>query len=513
MITELQDNTLLPKISGVDLIAAEAKYHMKCMTNLRNRYRSHLTRARQESCEEDEKMKESQAFIELNAYIESSVENEKLFFLLCELRSLYVSRLQTLGVQKQVNRTRLKTSILENFPDAQEQNDGKNVVIIFKKAIQGIVKEVVQQRDFSEDAVILAKASAIVRKDIFSHEGFKFSGSFPQDCQARSVPASLKSLMSMILSGVNIKNTEAQESQPCLTVCQTIIFNTNAKERSTVQSKTGQSRHTKSREPPLPLYLGFNVHAMTRSKTLIAKLYQMGLSVSYLRIMELEDMFATSISERFEADGFVVPACLKKGVFTVGALDNSDHNPSSMTAASSFHGTGISLFQLPTISNPGEERPPVALPPQGTGHALPEEYATVYPVELNTSKAVVPTRDMKEIVSCMAEAKRNEEQWVVHSLEKLDEESVTSGDTLAWAAFHASAQTEEDPPALTALLPLFYEKAATPAMVKHGMDVIWQAVTFLNPGQVPIITVDQPLFALAKMVQWKWPDSHGEQRM
>jgi hypothetical protein len=118
---------------------------------------------------------------------------------------------------------------------------------------------------------------------------------------------------------------------------------------------------------------------------------------------------------------------------------------------------------------------------------------------------------MKEIVSRMAEAKRSEEQWVVHSLEKLDEESVTSGDTLAWAAFHASAQTKEDPPALTALLPLFYEKAATPAMVKHGMDVIRQAVTFLNPGQVPIITVDQPLFELAKMVQWKWPDSHGEQ--
>jgi hypothetical protein len=95
--------------------------------------------------------------------------------------------------------------------------------------------------------------------------------------------------------------------------------------------------------------------------------------------------------------------------------------------------------------------------------------------------------------------------WCILS-KKLDEESVTSGDTLAWAAFHASAQTEEDPPALTALLSLFYEKAATPAMVKHGMDVIRQAVTFLNPGQVPIITVDQPLFALAKMVQWKWPD-------
>ena len=63
---------------------------------------------------------------------------------------------------------------------------------------------------------------------------------------------------------------------------------------------------------------------------------------------------------------------------------------------------------------------------------------------------------------------------------------------------------------MTALLPLFYEKAATPAMVKRGMDVLMQAITFLNPDQVPIIAVDQPLFALVKMVQWKWPASHGE---
>ena len=98
-----------------------------------------------------------------------------------------------------------------------------------------------------------------------------------------------------------------------------------------------------------------------------------------------------------------------------------------------------------------------------------------------------------------------------HSLRKLEEVSISSSDTVTWAAYHASTQTEEHPPALTALLPLFYEKAATPAMVKHGMDVLRQAITFLNPNQVPVITVDQPLFALAKLVQWKWPVSHGEQ--
>ena len=152
------------------------------------------------------------------------------------------------------------------------------------KAIHGMIKDAVRQRDFLEDALILAKAAGIIREDMFSHKGFTFSGSFTKDCQESTVPASLKSLVSMILTGVNIENTEAQESQPCLTVCQTIFF--NAKERSTTKSKTGQTRHTQAREPPLPLYIGLNVHALMRSKTLITKLYQMGISVSYQRIVE-----------------------------------------------------------------------------------------------------------------------------------------------------------------------------------------------------------------------------------
>ena len=37
---------------------------------------------------------------------------------------------------------------------------------------------------------------------------------------------------------------------------------------------------------------------------------------------------------------FVQLGCMRKGLFTVGALDNLDHNPSSSTGKDSFHGTG-----------------------------------------------------------------------------------------------------------------------------------------------------------------------------
>ena len=42
--------------------------------------------------------------------------------------------------------------------------------------------------------------------------------------------------------------------------------------------------------------------------------------------MEIEDSLATSLCERFKEDGCVSPACLRKGLFAVGALDNLDHN-------------------------------------------------------------------------------------------------------------------------------------------------------------------------------------------
>ena len=49
-------------------------------------------------------------------------------------------------------------------------------------------------------------------------------------------------------------------------------------------------------------------------------------------------------------------------------------------------------------------------------------------------------------------------------------------------------------------MPLFYEKAAS-AVIKHGMNMLKKATQFLNPGQISIISLDAPLFALAKLVQ------------
>ena len=66
-------------------------------------------------------------------------------------------------------------------------------------------------------------------------------------------------------------------------------------------------------------------------------------------------------------------------------------------------------------------------------------------------------------------------------------EELTKGVYLSWAAYHASVTELPSPlPCLSSLLPLFYEKAATVAMMKHGMFVIKEATEFLNPYQIAV---------------------------
>ena len=61
---------------------------------------------------------------------------------------------------------------------------------------------------------------------------------------------------------------------------------------------------------------------------------------------------------------------------------------------------------------------------------------------------------------------------------------------------------EDSDVAVTSLLPLFHEQDKSVAMIRHSMDIVKTAVEMLNPGQVPVITFDQSLYALAKQIQW-----------
>ena len=74
----------------------------------------------------------------------------------------------------------------------------------------------------------------------------------------------------------------------------------------------------------------------------------------------------------------------------------------------------------------------------------------------------------------MAGAQLKEISWLKHACQLLEKNEIEKGVTITWSAFHASFQ---DVPAdshitFTQMLLLFYEKAATVAMIKHGINVL-----------------------------------------
>lgn len=236
MATDLQETALLTRIEGGDLIALDAKYHLACLAGLRNRHRS-LMRQRQDSSDsqKQEKKIQARAFVELITHVENCVEGGQLYFKLSSLRELYENRLLDLGIRKEINKVRFKEQVLKHFPHAQEQSDGKNVILVFEQGMQEMLKQALKC-DYEEDALILAKAAKIVRGDIFDSNGFKFNASFPSECQQDSVPTYLKSLVTMMLVGVDLKDQSSADSQACLTVSQTILF--NCKKRANWQIST-----------------------------------------------------------------------------------------------------------------------------------------------------------------------------------------------------------------------------------------------------------------------------------
>lgn len=99
--------------------------------------------------------------------------------------------------------------------------------------------------------------------------------------------------------------------------------------------------------------------------------------------------------------------------------------------------------------------------------------------------------------------------------EYLENSETASTENISWAAYHANNQDQRHHPVSvtsTALLPLFQDSAHSVATIKHCMDVIKNAVEHINAGQVPVIAFDQPLFAIAKQIQCKWPKKYGEDK-
>ncbi|KAJ8406047.1 hypothetical protein AAFF_G00309350 [Aldrovandia affinis] len=253
-----------------------------------------------------------------------------------------------------------------------------------------------------------------------------------------------------------------------------------------------------------------SVYTKTRKRKLVEMLNEHGISISYDRVLEISAQLGDATVSKYVEDGVVCPPVLRKGLFTTSAMDNIDHNPTATTATTSFHGTSVSVFQHPTKEDKGEECGQLKFGEKKvkTVPELPDSFTNVRPAFFTKKKPSPPQSGVTHPdTSLLRPQLAMEYEW----LEKV---TVTDGPVdVTWSAHHASQKRGKPfEVSITSLLPLLQDQAHSVATVKHVMDKIKEIVAFLNPGQVPVIAADQPIYAVAKQVQWHWPEIYGEDK-
>ena len=77
------------------------------------------------------------------------------------------------------------------------------------------------------------------------------------------------------------------------------------------------SRHSKDREPPLPVYIGLLIHSQTQQSNLVSNLHDLRICISYDRILEIENEAAYAICEQYKTEGVLCPRNLRETFTTV----------------------------------------------------------------------------------------------------------------------------------------------------------------------------------------------------
>ncbi|VDI24249.1 Hypothetical predicted protein [Mytilus galloprovincialis] len=146
------------------------------------------------------------------------------------------------------------------------------------------------------------------------------------------------------------------------------------------------------------------IHCKTRKRDLVDTFFKLGLSVSYDQVLQIATFMVNDACRRYIKEGIVCPTILLQNIFTSSAVNNIDHNPTSISSKDPFNGTGISLFQHISEDYQGVVQTFVQSEPMLKCHSkrvslLPESYSNLPLAVLRFSEPSIPLVTCKEELS------------------------------------------------------------------------------------------------------------------
>ena len=244
------------------------------------------------------------------------------------------------------------------------------------------------------------------------------------------------------------------------------------------------------------------VHTNIRNLSTIRNLSKLGLRISKDRFAHVSVCMGNAVIEMNEQEGHVLPTNLRKRLFSTESFDNIDIETKSSTAFTSLHGTAASVNQHLSENVISVSRKPMAFSNMKTLRKLPSFYTDVSPAYLPPI-CHFPSFDENGNLPNLEEDILNEdEKWLKETT------------NMPWSIFHAKKYiSPKAVPDISAMLPIWRDNSKSPATIKHILDVLGPAIDYLNPEQPMVVGFDQPLYAIAKRLQWYQPDQYGYQKL
>lgn len=424
--------------------------------------------------------------------------SEQKLYKLSQLAKTMSERLNNLGFDNiTIHTTRLKDQLLLAIPGFRADKIGREILLSFDENVKHLVSSAIKNDHKSNDE-FLAKAAEILRETFIGANGPVFSGSFNQNfCPEQTTSKTLVKFLSTLMGG------DTESSNIAENIAQIIQFN-SVKHRNPQASYV---RHNMQREQPLPIHIGLLIHSLSGKRSLVDELFEMGLCVSYSRVLDIERALASKVCEIYMNDNCVCPPHLTSGVFTTAAVDNIDHNPRSTTANYSFHGTGISIIQHHTEPKNDNYQQVIHLNKSDffnkSKPSLPRNYYEIPSLPTVTGEIPLSSVNWDPTLSSTKPL-----QYVKDWFES------NNGESISWSAYNSRSCADISSfKSTSAMLPLIKDNVNSPSVVRHTMDIVISTTQKINPGQTPVWTGDQPVYAIAKELQWLYPEKYGEDKL
>jgi hypothetical protein len=202
---------------------------------------------------------------------------------------------------------------------AVNESRGYETLLMFDDNLAHLLHKACQADSYA-DGTHLVRAAQFIRLELFKYE-FGFQGTFASDRETKAVCKPLLTLIQMILEGPCIDDANETLSRAALTISEVITFNSVKKSRVAVSSgdKVTSVRQSHCQETPLTIYTALLLHSATRKRQLVDKMYHLGLSMSYDRMIQISTDVANSVFKLYNVDDVVCPAGLQPDLFTMAA--------------------------------------------------------------------------------------------------------------------------------------------------------------------------------------------------